>query len=80
MNIDAKKVQRVVFALADGAAVVFPVAAPFVAIVEQFILAAEAAGLVAEEMSPEQATAMLAGMAAARASAVTSYVASRGKK
>lgn len=68
-----EQVQSIAFALADGAAVVFPVAAPLIAGIEAIILAAEQAGIAPHELSAEQAQAIAAGMAAARASAVTSF-------
>lgn len=56
-----------------GAAIVFPVAAPFVAGIEAIIKAAEDIGIVPHELPAEQAQAIAAGMAAARASAVTGF-------
>ena len=72
---DAKKVQSIVFALADGASMVFPVAAPFVRFVEEMILHAEQNGITPLEISTEQQAAIAAGMAAARSSSVTEHMA-----
>ncbi len=72
MKVDAEEVRYVTLAL-DGAAVVFPVIAPFVAIIERLVEVAEAHGVIPHELPAEQVAAMAAGMAAARASAVTSW-------
>ena len=71
--MDAKQVRSLVFAGLDGVAYVFPVTAPFVPVIEKVFDLLNDAGAFPQVLSPEAQTAMLAGMAAAKASAVTSY-------
>ena len=78
MSIDATKIQNMVFHLADGLAVIYPVSLPFVKIAEAAILALEGAGITPTIVSAEQLTAIQAGMAASRASSVVSYKAHEG--
>ena len=78
MNIDYTKVQNMAFSLADGIAVVYPVSLPFIKIAEAAIRALDLAGIQPTVISTEQATAIQAGMAAARASAVVAYRAHEG--
>src|ERR1043165_7652090 len=78
MSINYRLIQNMVFTLADGAAVIFPVSLPFIKIAEDAIKALEGAGISPTVISKEQAGAMAAGMAAARASAVVSYKAHEG--
>ncbi len=59
--------------LADGATVLFPEVKPFVAVLEMLLDVADEYGIIPHELSVEQGQAIAAGMAAARASAVTSY-------
>lgn len=66
-----EQVESIVFLLADGAAVAFPAIGPFVAIAEKLLEAADQHGVVPVEISAAQRDAIAAGMAAARASAVT---------
>lgn len=72
-------IKAIAFTLADGVAIVFPVTASVVAIVEKAVNLLEDAGLAPHELTPEQATAVAAGIAAVRASAVTEYLASTKK-
>jgi len=71
--LDAKTVKSIVFTAADGIAYVYPVAAPLVAVIEKIVNLLDDSGAFPQVLSEEQQTAMIAGMAAARASAVTSY-------
>lgn len=71
-------VKSIAFTLADGVAVVFPIAAPAIKIVEDVINTLETAGLASVVMTEEQATAIAAGMAAAKAAAVQEYVRAHG--
>lgn len=71
--MDAKTVKSIVFTAADGIAYVYPVAAPLVAVIEKIVNLLDDSGAFPQVLSAEQQTAMIAGMAAARASAVTSY-------
>ncbi len=72
MTIDAGDVRYVTLVL-EGAAVVLPVIQPFVAILERLVEVAEEHGIIMTELPKAQAEAMASGMAAARASAVTSF-------
>ncbi len=72
MTVDANDVRYVTLVL-EGAAVVLPVISPFVTILENLIEVAEEHGIIMTELPAEQVAAMAAGMAAARASAVTSF-------
>ncbi len=72
MTIDAGTIRYVTLVL-DGAAVVLPVIAPFVNILERLVEVAQEHGVIMTELPAAQAEAMAAGMAAARASAVTSF-------
>ena len=74
------QVQSIAFMLADGSAVAFPIIAPFVSAIEAIILAAENHGVVPVEMSVEQRNAIAAGMAAAKSSAVTEFIAKTYKR
>jgi len=65
--------ESIVVTLADGAAVIFPAAGPFVVILEKLLDVANEHGIVPVELSVEQRASIAAGMAAAKASAVTSY-------
>ena len=71
--------ESIVVTLADGAAVIFPAVGPFVVILEKLLDTAESHGIVPVELSEEQRASIAAGIAAAKASAVTSYRA-RAKK
>ncbi len=59
--------------LANGATVLFPEAKPFIAVLEMLLDVADEYGIIPHELPSEQAEAIAAGMAAARASAVTSF-------
>jgi hypothetical protein len=65
--------ESIVITLANGAAVIFPAVGPFVVILEKLIDTAESHGIVPVELSVEQRASIAAGIAAAKASAVTSY-------
>lgn len=65
-------VESVVLTLAGGVALVYPPAAPIVAALKALVEAAQEHGITPHELSVEQSGAIAAGMAAARASAVTS--------
>jgi hypothetical protein len=67
-----------VFTLADGVAVIYPISLPFIKIAEATVAALEGSGCQPTVLTHEQAVAMSAGMAAARASAVVSYKAHEG--
>jgi len=72
--VNAAEIQALIFVGADGAAKLFPVAAPFVAVAEGLIKGLEAAGVISLPVPPaqiEQMRQLVAGMAAAQASAVT---------
>ena len=71
--MNATDIEGIALKLADGATVLFPEAAPFVAVLEMLLDVADEYGIVPHELSVGQAQAIAAGMAAARASAVTSY-------
>lgn len=71
--MNAADIEGVALKLANGATVLFPEAAPFVAVLEMLLDVANEYGIVPHELPTEQAQAISAGMAAARASAVTSY-------
>lgn len=73
-------VESITLGLSGGVAIVFPPAAPFVAILKQLVETANELGIVPHELPAEQAASIAAGMAAARASAVATYVAHRGQK
>jgi hypothetical protein len=70
--VKVDQIKSVAFLLADGAAVAFPAIGPFVAIAEKLIEEADRLGIVPHELSAEQVAAIASGMAAARASAITS--------
>jgi len=71
--MNAADIEGFALKLADGATVLFPEVAPFVAVLEMLLDVANEYGIVPHELPTEQAQAIAAGMAAARASAVTSY-------
>jgi heterodisulfide reductase subunit A-like polyferredoxin len=68
--MDASKIQSVIFALADGAAILFPVAAVEIKLIEAVIRAAEGTGVAPLPVDVSQALAQTAGAAARAASAV----------
>ena len=69
---EIKTIESIAFALADGAKVIFPVAAPMISIIEDLVSAANLAGVVPTMISKEEQSAIAAGIAAGQASAVTS--------
>jgi len=71
--MNAADIEGVALKLANGATVLFPGARPFVAVLEMLLEVADEYGIFPHELPAEQAQAIAAGMAAARASAVTSY-------
>jgi len=66
-------IESIVITLASGVALAYPPAAPIVAALKGLVEAAEDHGIVPTELSAEQAASIAAGMAAARASAVTAF-------
>jgi len=68
-----KTAESIAVFLADGTAYIYPPAAPIVAAFERLLEEADQHGVIPTQISAEQAREMAAGMAAARASAVTSY-------
>jgi len=65
-------VEGIVVTLANGAAYLYPPAAPLVTAIRMLLEAAEEHGILPTEVPSEQLAAIAAGMAAARASAITS--------
>lgn len=65
--------EAIVIVTKEGVAIAYPPAAPLVALLAQFVDEAAKRGITPAELSIEQVTAIAAGMAAARASAVTEY-------
>ncbi len=57
---------------ANGVGVMYPPAAPLIELIEKLITTAEEHGILAVEIPAAQLQAIAAGMAAARASAITS--------
>jgi len=68
--MDAKTVQSIIFALADGAAVLFPVAAVEIKLIEAAIKAAEGTGVTPLPVDAAQIASQAYGAAARAASAV----------
>ena len=68
-------VQKIGFFMLDGTAVFLPGIQPFVSAIESIFLAAKNHGVIPVEVSQEQLNAIGAGIAAAKASAVTSHMA-----
>lgn len=68
--MDASKIQSVIFALADGAAMLFPVAAVEIKLVEAVIKAAEGTGVAPLPVAHDQTLSQASGAAARAASAV----------
>jgi hypothetical protein len=66
-------IEGFVITLANGAALVYPPAAPLASAIKALVETAEAHGIVPVELPEGQLRDIAAGMAAARASAVTSF-------
>lgn len=80
MKIDLRDVEHIVLVTAKAGAVFFPVIGPALPALEALAAALEEAGAIPSEASAVTADHLrdvAAGMAAARASAVTSYKAKR---
>ncbi len=67
----ADQVEGIALKLLNGTAKFIPVTAPLVALIEGILEAVHENGMVTYEMPAAQVQAMAAGMAAARASAIT---------
>jgi len=65
-------IEDLVLTLANGAALVYPPAAPLAGAIKALVEAAEKHGIVPVELPEGQLREIAAGMAAARASAITS--------
>jgi len=72
MKVDVKQVEGFAVKLLDGTAKVFPVTAPIVVLIEGILELADEYGIIPHELPAEQVAAMAAGLAALRASAITS--------
>ncbi len=72
MTFDAAQVEGFALKLIDGTAKVFPVTAPIMVLIEGIIELADEYGIIPHELPAAQAQAMAAGLAALRASAITS--------
>jgi hypothetical protein len=71
-NEQLSTVEGIVVTLANGVAYFYPPAAPLVTAIRGLIEAAEEHGIIPTELPDGQLAAIAAGMAAARASAITS--------
>ncbi len=72
MTINAADVEGFALKLLDGTAKVFPVTAPIMVLIEGIIELADEYGIIPHELPAAQVQAMAAGLAALRASAITS--------
>ena len=78
-NEQIEAIESITLSLAGGVAVIYPPAAPIVAILRYWMHAGIDFG-TPYELSAEHAGAIAAGLAAAKASAVTSYKENHEKK
>lgn len=72
--MDAKQIKSIVFTAADGIAYIYPVTAPFVAVIEKVINLLDESGAFPQVLHPEAQAALIAGMAAAHASGATTGI------
>jgi len=72
MTFDVAQVEGIALKLLDGTAKVFPVTAPIVVLIEEILAVADEYGIIPHELPADQVQAMAAGLAALRASAITS--------
>jgi hypothetical protein len=72
MTINAADVEGFALKLIDGTAKVFPVTAPIMVLIKGILEVADEYGIIPHELPAEQVAAMAAGLAALRASAITS--------
>jgi len=75
-----EQVQEALFTLMNAAGVLFPVSAPFITLAENIIYGLRKVGVETPPHQIERLTAMQAGLAAERSSAVTRFMSKfRGK-
>jgi len=82
-NEQIEAIESITLSLAGGVAVIYPPSAPVVALVKGVLSFWHESGIqlgTPYELSAEQAAAIAAGLAAAKASAVTSYKENHEKK